>query len=126
MTSQKKAILTILLSFLVGGVVGILLDQTLLRGSYRIFSSPSRYERFKSRLLEELDLNLSQRTELEKLIERRQQAFNDFRKDIQNQYLKMRETTRDSIRGVLSSTQLVKFEALVKEFDSDHKHEDKK
>jgi len=38
----------------------------------------------------------------------------------------MRGATRDSIRSLLSPAQLVKFEALVKEFDATYRREEKK
>ena len=126
MTSQKKAVLTILVSFLIGGLAGIVVDQTLLRGSVRLFSSSSRYEKFKARMLHELDLSPAQQTQLEQLLQRRQDVFNDFRKSIETKYLEVREATRDSIRSLLNSAQLVKFEALVKELDSSRRHEEKK
>jgi Skp family chaperone for outer membrane proteins len=118
MTGQKKAVLTILVSFLLGAVAGIVFDQALLRGSYRLFSSPTRYERFRARILEDLNLNAAQQAQLEQLLQRRQEAFNEFRKTIESKYTELREATRDSIRALLTPSQLVKFEALVKEFDT--------
>ncbi len=126
MTSQKKAILTILVSFLIGGLAGIVVDQTLVRGSVRLFSSSSRFEKFKARMLHELDLSTAQQTQLEQLLQRRQDAFNDFRKGIETKYLEMREASRDSIRSLLNSAQLGKFEAMVKELDSSRRREEKK
>ena len=126
MTGQKKAVLTILVCFLIGGLAGIVVDQALLRGSVHLFSSSSRYEKFKNRMFQELSLSPDQQTALEQLLQRRQDVFNDFRKTIETKYLEIREATRDSIRSLLNSTQLGKFEAMVKELDSSRRREEKK
>lgn len=126
MTSKKKAVITILLSFLVGGVAGILVNQTLLRETFRPSRSQSRYEQFKARMQQELELNVVQQQQFEDLMKRRQAAFDEFRQSIQAKYREMRQQTRDSIRALLTPAQLTKFEALEKEFDTSHRREGKK
>lgn len=126
MTGQKKAVLTILVCFLIGGLAGIVVDQAFLRGSVRLFSSSSRYEKFKNRMFQELSLSPGQQTALEQLLQRRQEVFNDFRKSIETKFLEMREATRDSIRSLLDPAQLGKFEAMVKELDSSYQRGGKK
>jgi hypothetical protein len=126
MTSQRKAFFTILVSVLIGVVAGILVDQALLMRSFRVFSSPSPYVRFKNRVINDLGLTPSQQTQLEQLLQRRQEAFNDFRKNIEAGYMEMRGATSDSIRGLLTPEQLSKFESLVKEFDSSYRHQEKR
>ena len=126
MTSQKKAFLTILVSFLLGGVAGVFVDQAFLGRSFRVVRSSNPYEKFKTRVFKDLDLSASQQAQLEQVLQRRQEAFNDFRKNIEAKYLEMRGSTRDSIRSLLSPAQLVKFEALVKEFDATYRREEKK
>ena len=64
--------------------------------------------------------------QLEQLLQRRQEAFNDFRKNIESKYMTMREATSDSIRGLLTSEQQSEFEALVKEFDSSYRHQERR
>jgi hypothetical protein len=126
MTSQRKAFLTILVSILIGVVAGILVDQALLIKSFRVFSSPSPYVRFKNRVINDLGLTPAQQGQLEQLLQRRQEAFNDFRKNIESSYMAMRVVTSDSIRGLLTPEQQSKFEALVKEFDSSYRHPEKR
>jgi Spy/CpxP family protein refolding chaperone len=126
MTSQRKAFLTILVSVLIGVVAGILLDQALLIRSFRVFGSPTPYLRFKDRVINDLGLTPAQQTQLEQLLQRRQEAFDDFRKNIEGRYMEMRVATRDSIRGLLTPEQQSKFEALVKEFDKSYRHSEKK
>jgi hypothetical protein len=126
MTSQQKAILTILVSVLIGIVAGILIDQALLMRSFRVFSSPSPYVRFKNRVMNDLGLTPAQQTQLEQLLQRRQEVFNDFRKDIETKYMEMRGTTSDSIRALLTQEQQSKFQALVKEFDKSYRHQEKR
>lgn len=126
MTSQRKAFLTILVSILIGGVGGILVDQALLMRSFRVFSSSSPYVRFKNRVINDLGLTPAQQAQLEQLLQRRQEAFNDFRKNIEARYMEMRGATSDSIRGLLTPVQQSKFQALVKEFDSSYRHQERK
>jgi hypothetical protein len=126
MTSQRKAFLTIVVSVLIGIVAGILLDQALLLRSFRVFSSPTPYIRFKNRVINDLGLTPAQQTQLEQLLQRRQEAFDDFRKTIEGRYMEMRVATRDSIRGLLTPEQQSEFEALVKEFDKSYRHPEKK
>jgi len=126
MTSQRKAFLTILVSILIGGVAGILVDQALLVRSFRVFSPSSPYIRFKNRVINDLGLTPAQQAQLEQLLQRRQEVFNDFRKNIEARYMEMRGATSDSIRGLLTPDQLSKFESLVKEFDSGYRHQEKK
>jgi hypothetical protein len=126
MTPQTKAFLTILVSILIGAVGGILVDQAFLVRSFRVFSSSTPYVRFKARVMNDLGLTPAQQGQLDQLLQRRQEAFNEFRKNIETRYLAMREATSDSIRGLLTSEQLSKFEALVKEFDSSYRHQDRK
>jgi hypothetical protein len=126
MTSQRKAFLTILVSILIGGVTGILVDQGLLMRSFRVFSSSSPYVRFKNRVINDLGLTPAQQAQLEQLLQRRQEAFNDFRKNIEARYMEMRGATSDSIRGLLTPVQQSKFQALVKEFDSSYRHQERK
>ncbi len=126
MTSKGKAVSTILVSILIGVVAGILIDQTLLRGRLRLSSPPSRYENFKSRVFKDLKLNTDQQSELEHLLQRRQESFNEFRKNIDSQYIQLRETTRDSIRSLLTPDQREKFEGIVKGFDAERRREPRK
>jgi hypothetical protein len=126
MTSQKKAFLTILVGVLIGIVAGILLDQGLLMRSFRVFSSPTPYVRFKNRVINDLGLTPAQQAQFEQLLQRRQEAFDDFRKTMEGRYMEMRVATRDSIRGLLTPEQQSKFEALVKEFDKSYRHPEKK
>jgi Spy/CpxP family protein refolding chaperone len=126
MTSQRKAFLSILVSILIGGVAGILVDQALLVRSFRVFSSSSPFTRFKNRVIDDLGLTSAQQTQLEQLLQRRQEAFDDFRKNIEARYMEMRGATSDSIRGLLTPEQQSKFQALVKEFDSGYRHQEKK
>jgi hypothetical protein len=126
MTSQRKAFLTILVSVLIGIVAGILLDQALLMRSFRVFTPPSPYVRFKNRVINDLGLTPAQQAQLEQLLQRRQEAFDDFRKNIEGRYMEMRVATRDSVRGLLTPEQQSKFEALVKEFDRSYRHPEKK
>ncbi|MGA9364436.1 MAG: hypothetical protein WBW16_08725 [Bacteroidota bacterium] len=126
MTPQTKAFLTILVSILIGGVAGVLVDQAFLVRSFRVFSSSSPYVRFKTRVINDLGLTPAQQTQLEELLQRRQEAFNGFRKNIESRYMAMREVTSDSIRDLLTPEQQSKFEALVKEFDSSYRHQEKR
>lgn len=126
MTSQRKAFLTILVSVLIGVVAGILVDQALLMRSFRVFSSSSPYVRFKNRVINDLGLTPSQQGQLEQLLQRRQEAFNDFRKNIEARYMEMRGATSDSVRGLLTQEQQIKFQALVKEFDRSYRHQEKR
>jgi hypothetical protein len=126
MTSQKKAFLTILVGVLIGIVAGILLDQGLLMRSFRVFSSPTPYVRFKNRVINDLGLTPAQQAQFEQLLQRRQEAFDDFRKTMEGRYMEMRVATRDSIRGLLTPEQQSKFEALVNEFDKSYRHPEKK
>jgi hypothetical protein len=71
-------------------------------------------------------LTPAQQAQLEQLLQRRQEVFNDFRKNIEARYMEMRGATSDSIRGLLTPDQLSKFESLVKEFDSGYRHQEKK
>jgi Spy/CpxP family protein refolding chaperone len=122
MTSQRKAFLAILVSVLIGIVAGILLDQGLLMKSFRVFSSPPPYVRFKNRVIKDLGLTSTQQAQLEQLLQRRQEAFDDFRKSMEGRYMEMRVATRDSVRDLLTPEQQSKFDALVKEFDRSYRH----
>ena len=126
MTPQSKAFLTILVSILIGVVAGVLVDQAFLSRSFRVFASSSPYVRFKDRVMNDLGLTPAQQGQLEQLLQRRQEAFNDFRKNIEARYMAMREATSDSIRGLLTPGQQSKFEALVKEFDGGYRHPEKR
>jgi hypothetical protein len=126
MTPQSKAFLTILVSILIGVVAGVLVDQAFLSRSFRVFASSSPYVRFKDRVMNDLGLTPAQQGQLEQLLQRRQEAFNDFRKNIEARYMAMREATSDSIRSLLTSEQQSKFEALVKEFDGSYRHPEKR
>ena len=126
MTPQSKAFLTILVSILIGVVAGVLVDQAFLSRSFRVFASSSPYVRFKDRVMNDLGLTPAQQGQLEQLLQRRQEAFNDFRKNIEARYMAMREATSDSIRGLLTPEQQSKFEALVKEFDGSYRHPEKR
>ena len=126
MTPQSKALLTILVSFLIGAVAGVLVDQAFLMRSMRVFNPSSPYVRFKARVMNDLGLTSAQQSQLEQLLQRRQEAFNDFRKNIESKYMTMREATSDSIRGLLTPEQQSRFEALVKEFDSSYRHQERR
>jgi Skp family chaperone for outer membrane proteins len=126
MTPQRKAFLTILVSILIGAVAGVLVDQAFLVRSFRVFGSSSPYVRFKQRVMNDLGLTPAQQAQLEQLLQRRQDAFNEFRKNIEAKYMEMRGATSDSIRGLLTPEQLSKFELLVKEFDSSYRHQEKR
>jgi Spy/CpxP family protein refolding chaperone len=126
MTSKGKAISTIVVSILIGAVGGIFIDQNLFHGRVPFGGSPSRYENFKNRLFKELDLSSEQQAQLEQLLQRRQEAFNEFRKSFDSQFTQLRETTRDSIRTILTSGQRDKFEGIVKEFDAQRKRDSRK
>jgi hypothetical protein len=126
MTPQTKAFLTILVSILIGAVAGVLVDQAFLVRSFRVFASSGPYVRFKDRVMNDLGLTPAQQGQLEQLLQRRQEGFNDFRKNIEARYMAMREATRDSIRSLLTPEQQSKFEALVKEFDSSYRRPEKR
>jgi len=126
MTSKRKAVITILLSFLLGAVAGILVDQAFLRSAFRPSRPSSRYEAFKARMLKELELSVPQQEQLDDLMNRRQAVFDEFRKSVQAKYMEMREATRDSIRSLLTPAQLAKFEDLVKEFETARRREEKR
>lgn len=125
MTSKKKAVLTIVVSFLLGAVAGVLADHMILRGSIRSSSSSSRYEQFKTRLFQELNLSLPQQSQLEQLMQRRQDAFNELRNTMRAKFSEIREATGDSIRSLLTPTQLEKFEVLLKEYDTTQRQKKK-
>lgn len=126
MTPQSKAFFTILVSILIGVVAGVLIDQAFLGRSFRVFSPASPYVRFKNRVINDLGLTPTQQGQLEQLLGRRQEAFNDFRKSIESRYMAMREATSDSIRSLLTPEQLSKYEALVKEFDSSYRRQERR
>jgi hypothetical protein len=126
MTPRTKAFLTILVSILIGVVAGVLIDQAFFVKSFRVFNSSSPYVRFRNRVINDLGLTSTQQGQLEQLLQRRQDAFNDFRKNIESRYMAMREATSDSIRGLLTGEQQSRFEALVKEFDSSYRHQERR
>ena len=122
MTPTKKALLTIIVSFLLGIVVGYF--------GFRLIHVPpvkkaeqSGFQRLKTDLRKRLSLTDAQQVRLDSLLQHRRIAFDAFRKQMSAQYHNMREETRDSIRQILSEEQKAHFEVFIKELDQQREEE---
>ncbi len=126
MNPKNKALLTIFISFIFGIAAGVFADQLFVNKYIaRASSSTSLYEQFKQRMLRELNLSPMQQTQLEKLLQVKQEEFNTFRKSVHDKFTEMRMAARDSIRVLLMSEQRVKFEEMVKDLDAAREKEER-
>ncbi len=122
MTSTKKALLTIIVSFLLGAVVGYF-GFRLIPVSPTQKVARSGFQRLKTDLRERLSLTDVQQLRLDSLLQKRKTPFNAFRDQMSIQYRNMREETRDSIRQILTEEQKARFEVFVKELDQQREKE---
>ena len=116
MKPTGKAMLTILISFVLGAVVGYAAFRVILLPEAPK-PAPSGISRLRSELHDRLSLNTAQQTRLDSLLQRRRVVFENFRKQMSGHYQEMRETTRDSIRQILTEEQKPQFELFVRELD---------
>jgi hypothetical protein len=116
MTPTKKALLTIIVSFILGitvGFFGFQLFHILPQGKTGL----TGFQRLKTELRERVSLTDSQQARLDSLLQHRRLVFDAFRRQMAAQYHDMREETRDSIRQILSEEQKKRFEMFIKELD---------
>lgn len=122
MNPTGKALLTIIISFILGVVVGYFSFQ-LSHGTTERKEEQSGFYRLKNELHDRLSLTDAQQTTLDSLLQHRRVAFDTFRKQMSAQYHDMREETRDSIRQILTVEQKNGFEMFIKELDQQRERE---
>ncbi len=120
MKPTVRATLTILVSFLLGAVVGAAALKVM---SMNAKPAPSGLVRLETELHKRLNLTEIQQKRLDSLLQRRRVVFEDFRTQMSAHFQEMRDTTRDSIRQILTEEQKPGFEAFVKELDQNREKE---
>ncbi len=113
MKPKAKATLTILVGFLLGAVAG----AAGLRLAMMYSEPKPGIVRLETELHNRLSLSPLQQQRLDSLLQRRRAVFENFRGQMSEHFREMRETTRDSIRRILTEEQKPKFELFVKELD---------
>ncbi len=116
MTPKVKATLTILVSFLIGAVAGAAGLRLAMMYSDPKPATPG-IVRLETELHNRLGLSADQQAGLDSLLQRRRTVFENFRNQMSGHFRDMRETTRDSIRRILTEEQKPKFELFVRELD---------
>ncbi|MDA2923830.1 hypothetical protein MYX65_04085 [Acidobacteria bacterium AH-259-L09] len=129
MKSRSKAILWVLLVFLVGVVFGGTLtflgvqarlseasDSPGWRHETRSKQPP---ERSVNHLAELLDLDASQKSELRRILEQSRQHFLEANREAKKQSRAIRLETRKQIRAILQPAQIAAFEEFLKEKEHD-------
>lgn len=120
MMGTRRAILYLLVVFVLGAVVGGLATHWASRRGWA--SERSDYRRDPRGALEwlnrELKLSPNQRAQVEAILDDTGQAYRTIRQRTRPEYESVRQQGRDRIRAVLNEEQRARFEELVREIDA--------
>ena len=120
MMGTRRAVLYLVLVFLLGAVVGGLATQWASRRGWA--SERSDHRRDPRGALEwlnrELKLSPEQRSQVESILDETGQAYRAIRQRTRPEYEAVRHQGREKIRALLSEEQRGRFEALVREIDA--------
>ncbi len=115
MTTRRKAFIAILISFILGSVVGAVGYSITFHAMAQ--RQPPGFDRFRNDLHDRLGLTAAQGVELDSILNHRKIVFDKFRRDMRDQFSGLLAETRDSIRKVLTEEQKSKFEKFIQEMD---------
>ncbi len=119
--SKKLAFVSFLAVFLLGMVLGVVLERFVFSADYhgRRRHGPSEY--LFNKFSKELALDEEQKNQLEKLLKEIGDKHRRIRDANKQQYAKIRSEFDASFRQVLTHDQLEKYERLVQEFEAARK-----
>ncbi len=116
LTNKRKAQLMIVGTFLLGVAVGT--GGTYLFWKHRPTPSPSSPQALLEDLSRTLELTAQQRDEIEIILKRSREAYQELRNQNRPQFLALRDQTREEIREKLSPEQQLLYERWNKEQDA--------
>jgi hypothetical protein len=125
MTARTKAIILILISFVIGLGIGIFIDRMILLKVFDSYSQRgSAYKRYRTELIERLKLNSKQQVQLDSILSWSRGKFKALTKEFHSRITVIRNEVRDSIRKILTSEQREEFERMIKEYEKKYYRED--
>lgn len=110
-SSKNVAIAFLLGAVLVGGALGFTADRVWMRDA----TANSDPRASRARLYNRLALNAMQRAAWDSILDDRHRQFDSLFKPIKPQMDSIRSRGRTQIRGLLTPTQLERFEAILRE-----------
>jgi len=116
LTNKRKAQLMIVGTFLLGVAVGT--GGTYLFWKQQPTPSPSSPQALLDDLGQTLELTAQQRNEIEIILKRSREAYQELRNQNRPQFLALRDQTREQIRAKLTPQQQLRYESWNKEQDA--------
>ena len=125
MTARTKALILILISFVIGVGAGIFIDRTILINVFDPYSGRSSvYKRYRAELIERLKLSSEQQVRLDSILSWSRGKFKTLTKEFHSRITVIRNEVRDSIRKILTPEQRREFERMIKEYEKKYYRRD--
>lgn len=122
MMGSRRAVVYLLLVFLLGGALGVLGTLWAVRNNWVAAGASTRYRSTQGAvewLSHELNLTSQQAQQLETILDETAAGYRSIRERVGPEYEAVRQQGRDKIRALLTPGQRAKFEELVRRIDEE-------
>lgn len=111
-----KAVLTILISLVLGFIIGFMVSQELIRYRTKDVQSMSSNETFKSRTYAIIEPDDQQKAFIDPVIEKYSEKLNEARGRMKKEYHDILSAFHDELRPFLNESQIKRLEEFPKHF----------